>query len=204
MRLYSAPSPAPNPRRVRIFAAEKGIVLEEVMLDLRRRDHKAPAHVLRNSLGQVPVLELDDGTTLSETIAICRYLDARHPEPPLFGRTALEQAQVDMWLRRVELQIGEPVKMYWRHAHPATAALIEQHRDFGRSNLATLDRGMAWLDAELADGGDYLTGNAPTIADIAALTIVDFAALIGMAPIKDHAHVAAWHARMSSRPSHAA
>ncbi len=125
MKLYSAPMPAPNPRRVRMFAAEKGIVLDEVMLDLRRRDHKAPDHAVRNSLGQVPVLELDDSTTISETIAICRYLDAIHAAPPLFGRTALEAAQVDMWIRRVEIQIGEPVKLFWRHAHAATAALID-------------------------------------------------------------------------------
>ncbi|MEH3101389.1 glutathione S-transferase family protein [Sphingomonas adhaesiva] len=204
MKLYSAPMPAPNPRRVRMFAAEKGIALDEVMLDLRQRDHKAPEHVVRNSLGQVPVLELDDGTTLSETIAICRYLDGIHPEPPMFGRTPLEMAQVDMWIRRFEIQIGEPVKMYWRHAHPATAALIEQHRDFGRSNLAALDRAMAWLEGEVADGRTWLTGETLTVVDIAAVTIVDFAELIGMQPIKEAKAVAAWHARMTARPSYAA
>lgn len=204
MKLYSAPMPAPNPRRVRMFAAEKGITLDEVMLDLRQRDHKAPEHVVRNSLGQVPVLELDDGTTISETLAICRYLDGIHPEPPMFGRTPLEMAQIDMWVRRFEIQIGEPVKMYWRHAHPATAALIEQHQDFGRSNLAVLDRAIAWLDGELADGRTWLTGETLTVVDIAAVTIIDFAELIGMQPIKEAKAVAAWHARMQARPSYAA
>lgn len=204
MKLYSAPMPAPNPRRVRMFAAEKGITLDEVMLDLRQRDHKAPDHVVRNSLGQVPVLELDDDTTISETIAICRYLDAIQPEPPLFGATPLEMAQIDMWIRRIEIQIGEPVKMFWRHAHPATAALIEQHQDFGRSNLAHLDRAVTWLDGEMADGRPWITGDRFTIVDVAAVTIIDFADLITMQPIKDRAHVAAWHARMSARPSYAA
>ena len=204
MKLYSAPMPAPNPRRVRMFAAEKGIALDEVMLDLRQRDHKAPDHVVRNSLGQVPVLELDDGTTISETIAICRYLDAIQPAPPLFGTTPLEVAQTDMWIRRIEIQIGEPVKMFWRHAHPATAALIEQHQDFGRSNLANLDRAITWLDGELSDGRPFLTGQTFGVVDIAAVTIIDFAELITMQPIKERANVAAWHARMAARPSYAA
>ena len=109
MIIHSAPMPAPNPRRVRVVAAEKGIVLTEVMLDLRARDHKAIAHLARNSLGQVPVLELEDGTMISETIAICRYLDAIQPDPPLFGRVPVEIAIIEMWIRRIEIQIGEPI-----------------------------------------------------------------------------------------------
>src|ERR1700761_6114970 len=102
MILYGAPNPAPNPRRVRIFLAEKGIELAETPVDLMKREHKSPEHVARNSLGQVPTLELDDGTTISETVSICRYLEALHPEPPMFGRTPVEQALVDMWIRRIE------------------------------------------------------------------------------------------------------
>lgn len=204
MKLYSAPMPAPNPRRVRMFAAEKGIVLDEVMLDLRQRDHKAPDHVARNSLGQVPVLETDHGALISETIAICRYLDATHPEPPLFGRTPMEVATIDMWVRRVEIQIGEPVKMFWRHAHPATAALIDQHQAFGESNRAILARSMAWLDREMADGRSFLVGDALSIVDVAAVTILDFATLIGMAPVTDVPLIAAWHDRMSKRDSYRA
>lgn len=202
MKLYSAPMPAPNPRRVRMFAAEKGIVLDEVMLDLRQRDHKAPDHVLRNSLGQVPVLETDDGAAISETISICRYLEAIRPEPALFGQTPLEIATIDMWVRRIEIQIGEPVKMFWRHAHPATAALIEQHRAFGESNRAILARSMAWLDHEIADGRPFLVGDTFTVADIAAVTIIDFAKLITMEPIKDSLQVGSWHKRITERTSY--
>lgn len=201
MKLYSAPMPAPNPRRVRIFAAEKGIALPEVMLDLRARDHKSDVHLKRNSLGQVPVLELDDGTTISETVSICRYLEAMYPDPPMFGRTPVEIALIDMWVRRIETQLGEPTRMFWRHAHPATAALIEQHVVFGESNRAIIARAMAWFDHEIGDGRAFIAGDAYTIADITALTMVDFASLIGLDPIGDRRNVAAWHDRVSQRPS---
>src|SRR5580658_4865940 len=113
MKLYGAPMPAPNPRRVRIYLVEKGIDLPETPIDLASREHKSPEHLARNSLGQVPTLELDDGATISETVAICRYFEELHPEPPLFGRTPLEKAQVEMWVRRIELQLMSPVGNYW-------------------------------------------------------------------------------------------
>lgn len=204
MKLYSAPMPAPNPRRVRMAAAEKGITLDEIMLDLRQREHKAADHLARNSLGQVPVLVLDDGATIAETVSICRYLDAIHPAPPLFGSTPLEVASTDMWIRRIETQIGEPTKMFWRHAHPATAPLLTQYRDFGASNRALLDQAMGWFDRELSNGRAFIMGDTFTMADIAAVTIIDFAALIGMDPLKDRDHVDAWHKRMAARPSYTA
>ena len=198
MKLYSAPHPSPNPRRVRICAAMKRIDLPEIMLDLRARDHRRDDHLARNALGQVPVLELEDGTMLSETVAICRYLDSLHPEPPLFGRDALEGARVEMWTRRIETQLGEPVRMFWRHAHPATAALLTQHREFGESNRTHVARAMTWLEGEMATGPDYLAADIPTMADIAALTIVDFATLIGLDPLAGVPTIGAWHARMTA------
>lgn len=204
MRLYSAPMPAPNPRRVRMFAAEKGIALDEVMLDLRRREHKSPDHLARNSLGQVPVLESDDGAMIAESVAICRYLDAIVPEPAMFGRTPVEVATVDMWLRRIEIQLGEPVKLFWRHAHPATAALVDQHRAFGEASGAEFQRSLSWLDSELSDRRRFLTSDAPTMVDIAATTIIDFATVIGLDSAQDHARIADWHARMAARPSYTA
>ncbi len=204
MKFYGAPMPAPNPRRVRIFAAEKGISLPEIPLDLRERDHKSPDHMKRNSLGQVPVLELDDGTTITETISICRYLDALHPEPPMFGRTPVEIGVIDMWIRRIEIQLAEPTRMFWRHAHPATAALVEQHVVFGESNRATLARAMDWFDREIADGRTFIAGESYTMCDIAALTMIDFATLIGLDPVGNRTSVAAWHERASARPSAAA
>lgn len=200
MILYGAPNPAPNPRRVRIFLAEKGIDLPETPVDLMKREHKSAEHRSRNSLGQVPTLELDDGTCISETVAICRYLDERHPEPPMFGRSALDRALTDMWIRRVEFVVMTPVSMFWRHAHPRTAALIKQHKDFGESNRENYATGLRWLDGELAEKS-FIGGEAYSMADICALTTVDFADWIGL-PIPDEfAHVKAWHDRVSARPS---
>lgn len=203
MKFYGENSPAPNPRRVRIFLAEKGVDLPQIRVDMRKGEHKSPEHKARNSLGQLPTLELDDGTMLSESVSICRYLESLHPEPPLFGRTALEQAQIDMWIRRVEFQLLIPTGMFWRHAHPFTAHLLEQNTSFGESNRPLVERSLKWLDREL-EGRDWIAGEAYSMADIVALTTVDFAAFIGLEPPEGLANLAAWRARASARPSAAA
>ncbi|HEY9218375.1 MAG TPA: glutathione S-transferase family protein [Phenylobacterium sp.] len=200
MILYGAPYPAPNPRRVRIFLAEKGIDLPETPVDMMKREHKSPEHRARNSLGQVPTLELDDGTTISETVSICRYFEEIHPEPPLFGRTPVEKAQVDMWIRRCEFVVMSPVGNYWRHAHPRTAALLTQFKDFGESNVDTYVGALKWLDRELAER-QFVAGDAYTMADICLLTTVDFAKWIGLPATDEYANVKAWHDRVSGRPS---
>lgn len=201
MKLYGERDPAPNPRRVRIFIAEKGIDLPETRINLRKGEHKAQQHRQRNSLGQVPVLELDDATTISESISICRYLEALHPEPPLFGRTALEQALTDMWIRRIEFVLMTPVGMFWRHAHHLTAALLTQYKDFGESNRDAVARAMHWLDRELSDGRPFIAGKDFSMADIVALTTIDFAKFTGLDQPSDAPHLAAWYARVSERPS---
>ena len=203
MKLYGAPMPAPNPRRVRIFLAEKGVDLAETPIDLRKREHKSPQHRARNSLGQVPTLELDGGTTISETVAICRYFEAIRPEPPLFGETAVEMAQVDMWVRRIEFVLMAPVGNFWRHAHPFTAALMTQFKDFGESNREAYAGAQRWLDREL-EGRTFIAGETFTMADICTLTTVDFAAWIGLPLDAERARLAAWHERVSARPSAAA
>jgi glutathione S-transferase len=203
MKLYGAPMPAPNPRRVRIFLAEKGIDLPETPVNLMKREHKSPEHRARNSLGQVPTLELDDGQTISETVAICRYFEELHPEPALFGRAALEKARVDMWVRRVEFVLTAPVSQYWRHFHPRTAALLTQYKDFGASNAETYANAQLWLDLELA-AGPFIAGEAFGMADICALSTVDFAAWIGLPIDPERTNLLAWHERVSSRPSAAA
>ena len=203
MILYGAPNPAPNPRRVRIFIAEKGLDLPETPVNLMKREHKSDEHKARNSLGQVPTLVLDDGTAISETVAICRYLDETHPGGALFGTTPLERAQVDMWIRRIEFQLMNPVGMFWRHAHPRTAALLTQFKDFGESNRANYESALKWLDRELADK-PFVAGDTYTMADICALCTVDFADWIGLPVADDLANVKAWHARVTARPSAAA
>ena len=200
MKLYGAPMPAPNPRRVRIFLTEKGIDLPETPVDLRKREHKSPEHRARNSLGQVPTLELDDATTISETVAICRYFEETHPEPALFGKTALEKARVDMWVRRMEFVLMTPVGNFWRHAHPFTAALLTQFKDFGESNREAYSNAQRWLDGEL-DGRSFIAGETYTMADICALTTVDFADRIGLPLEPQYDKLTAWHSRVSERPS---
>ncbi len=204
MILYNTAMPAPNPRRVRIFLAEKGVEVDLVEVALIKGEHKMPDHVARNSLGQTPVLELEDGTCLSETVAICRYLESLHPEPPLFGRNALEQAQVDMWVRRVEFQVMSPAGNFWRHAHPFTArVVVPQYKDFGEANRGAYERALIWLDGELA-GREFVAGDMFTMADICALSAVDFADWIGLPVPEAAGNLRAWHARVSARTSAAA
>jgi glutathione S-transferase len=203
MILYGAPNPAPNPRRVRIFLAEKGIDLPETPVNLMKREHKSPEHRARNSLGQVPTLVLDDGTAISETVAICRYFDEVQPDPPLFGTTPTEKALVDMWVRRAEFVLMQPVGAFWRHAHPRTAALLTQYKDFGESNRETYEGALKWLDRELSER-PYLAGEAYTMADICALTTIDFAEWIGLKLPEERANVRAWREGVAARPSAAA
>jgi glutathione S-transferase len=200
MILYGAPMPAPNPRRVRIFLAEKGIELPETPVNMMKREHKSDEHKARNSLGQVPTLVLDDGTAISETVAICRYFEETQPDPPLFGVTAVEKALVDMWVRRVEFMAMMPVGNYWRHAHPLTARLLTQFKDFGESNKETWSGAQKWLDREL-EGREFLVTDRYTIADICLLSTVDFAGWIGLPLDEERTHLKAWHDRVSARPS---
>jgi glutathione S-transferase len=201
MILYGERNPAPNPRRVRIFLSEKGIDLPETRVNMRERQHKSPEHKARNSLGQLPTLELDDGTMISESVSICRYLEATHPAtPPLFGATPLEQATIDMWIRRMEFQLMTPIGMFWRHAHPLTASLLTQFNDFGESNRQSVNNVLGWLDRELADGRDYLAGDY-SMADIVGQTTLDFADFIGLETPAELSNVLAWRARLAARPS---
>ena len=200
MKLYNSAMPAPNPRRVRIFAAEKGIDLPLEEVALAKREHKSDAFREKNSLGQTPVLELDDGTAIAESVSICRYLEELHPANPLFGRNAVERAQVDMWLRRVEFVLMGPVGNYWRHAHPYTAKVVKQFPEFGESNREATAAAMRWFDREL-EGRDFILGDYFSAADIMALCVVDFAKFAGLDMPEDTPHLHAWHKRVSSRPS---
>ena len=200
MILYGAPYPAPNPRRVRIFLAEKGIDLPETAVDLATREHKSDAFRAKNTLGQIPTLELDDGTCISETVAICRYFDEIQPDPPMFGTTPVEKALVDMWVRRAEFAMMAPVSQYWRHAHPRTAALLTQFKDFGESNKLTYQTAQGFLDRELA-GRTWLAGDSYSMADICLLTTVDFAKWIGLPLEPGYENLNAWHSRAAGRPT---
>jgi glutathione S-transferase len=200
MKLYSAPFPAPNPRRVLIAMAEKGLSFPVIDLSIVKAEHKAVEFVAKNSRGQVPVLELDDGTCISESIAICRYLDEVSGGTSLFGATPIERAQIDMWVRRIEFNVMQPVSMFWAHAHPYTARVLTQFKDFGESNRARFEASVVWLNGEL-EGRDFVCGDAFTIADIAAFCTFEFAAWIGLSLPEDATNVSAWFDRINARDS---
>jgi len=200
MILYGAPNPAPNPRRVRIFLAEKGVDLPETLVNMMKREHKSEDFRAKNAMGQIPTLELDDGTCISETVSICRYLEELYPEPPMFGTTPVERAMVDMWIRRIEFSVMMPVGQFWRHAHPRTAALLTQFTDFGELNRATYVGAQKFMNREL-EGHDFVVGNTLTMADICLLSTVDFAEWIGLPMEAEFTNLTAWHARMTARAS---
>ncbi|MGC1303018.1 MAG: glutathione S-transferase [Caulobacteraceae bacterium] len=201
MKLYMERDPAPNPRRVGIYLREKGIELETVRVNIRERAHKAPEHLQRNSLGQLPVLELDDGRMLCESVSICLYLEGMFPEPPLFGRDAYERALIDMWIRRIEFNVAIPVGLFWRHRHPLTAHLLEQHLEFGESNRVRVAKAMRWLDGEMGSRDAFIAGEAFSMADIVAVATIDFATLIGLPVPEDCEALLGWRERMDERAS---
>ena len=167
MKLYSLKS-APNPRRVRIFLAEKRISLPiEEIEDVETGLHRAPEFRAKNSLAQLPVLELDDGTTLTESVAICRYFEETVPEPPLFGRSTIERAQVEMWNRRMEIELLLPTIDVFVHTHSFWAGKREQMPDWGARQKAHLVERMRWLDGELKDR-QFIGVDRYNIADITA------------------------------------
>ena len=203
MLFYNSPNPAPNPRRVRIFAAEKGIVLPTRDLSIPDREHKADEFLALNPRGQTPALQLDDATVISESVAICRDLEGMHPEPPLCGRHRREQALIEMWSRRVEMILVPPVGAVWVHTHPFTARLPGRNAEWGESNRPRVEEALRFFDSAL-QGREFLAADHYTIADILLLTTVDFAGFIGIAMSDDLASLRAWHARVSARPGAAA
>jgi glutathione S-transferase len=200
MKLYDAPF-APNPRRVRWVMVEKGIEqLEVVSLDLLKGEHKTPEHRARAGLPQVPALELDDGTVITESIAICRYLECRWPEPNLFGRTPEETAQIEMWQRRAELGVATPLMLWVRHAAPPLAALEQQDPAIAEHYRKAGVAGLRLLDERLA-GRAWLAADRLTIADITAFIGLDFARLVRFRPPEELADLGRWAAAMRARPA---
>jgi len=200
MKLYDA-GRAPNPRRVRVFLAEKGVTVPVVSIDLARLEHKAPAYVAVNPLQRTPALELDDGTVISESIAICRYFEELHPEPPLFGTGALERARVEMWQRRLEFGLLGTVAAVFRHLHPAMAEMeVPQVAAWGETNKPRVIEFLRFLDGELADRR-FIAGDRFSIADITGLVGLDFMKPAKLSLPDDLANVRRWHAELAARPS---
>jgi glutathione S-transferase len=194
-------SRAPNPRRVRIFLAEKGLVIPLEQIDMMRNEHRSDTFTALNPLQQVPVLVLDDGTAISETMAICRYLEELHPEPSLFGRTPLERATIEMWNRRMELGLMFRVAQAFRHTHPAMAELERpQIEAWGVLNRTKALEHLVLLDRTLASH-PFVAGAEFSIADITTLVAIDFMKPAKIARPADLTHVVRWYEAVSARPS---
>lgn len=203
MKLYDG-GRAVNPRRVRIFLAEKGIKVPIEPVDIGAMQHRTEAFAAINPMRRLPALVLDDGTVITESIAICRYFEALQPDPPLFGRGALEIAQVEMWNRRAEFNLMGPVTTVFQHLHPFMKPLVNpQVPDWGEANKPRVYEFLQLLDGELKKR-PYVAGNDFTVADITAFTAVDFMKVPKL-PLPDELiNVRRWHQQVSARPSAAA
>lgn len=204
MLFYDAANPAPNPRRVRVYLAEKGLSVPTETVSIVAGEHRGAAFLKVNPLGQIPALAFDDGSVLTESIAICRYFEALHPEPPMFGAGARGVAEVDQWIRRVELRLMSPLAMVWAHTHPFTARVVKpRYTEFGESQRPRVVAAMREVDRAL-DGREWLDGKGYSMADIVLLTTIDFAAFVGVGVPDDMAALRGWHGRATARPSSAA
>ena len=194
---------APNPRRVRVFLAEKGLKVPLEEVDIMKSVNRQPPFLAKNPLGGIPVLELDDGRLIAESVAICRYFEVLHPEPALFGTGAFEMATVEMWNRRIELALFVPVGMVWAHLHELTRTRIKQIPEVGEQSRKAVEARYRWLDEELANR-PFLAGDKYSIADITLLIAIDFAKFNNISIQPDQKNLARWHQSVSSRPSAAA
>ncbi len=202
MKLYTY-SGAPNPRRVHIYLAERGIEVPFEQVDIMQRANRTPEFMSQvNAMGGLPVLELDDGSHIAESVAICRYFEALHPEPPLFGSTPYEQGIVEMWIRRIELNFMVPVGMVWIHGSPLTRAVMKNQIAAAADQYRAVVQGyFGFLDRHLADH-DFLTGETYSVADILALCTLDFAAKLNDLPHSpEQKHLTRWYESVSTRPS---
>lgn len=191
---------APNPRRVRVFLAEKGIEVPTEQVDIAKAENRQPPYLAKNPMGGVPILELDDGTYLAETVAICRYFEETQPEPPLFGTSIQDRALVEMWNRRMELEVWNRVTGTFQHTHDFFKGRIEQVPEWGEVCKKAAFSRLAWLDEELA-GRDFVAGDRYTIADITLLCAIDFGRVTGIKVGGDQKNLARWHEAVSARPS---
>jgi len=200
MKLYDAPI-APNPRRVRWVMAEKGIAdIEVVPVSIPDGEHKQADYLAKAGLPNLPMLEMDDGTTITESLAICRYLESLYPEPNLFGTSPKETAVIEMWTRRAELTVATPFMLGVRLSHPGFAALEAPAPEVGAWNQQTGLRALKVLDRRLAES-EWLGADRLTIADIVAFIGIDFARIVRLRPPEELTHVVRWAEAMRERPA---
>jgi glutathione S-transferase len=192
---------APNPRRLRIFVAEKGLKIPVEQVDIFTGQNRTPEMLAKNPAGGLPVMELDDGTHLAESVAICRYLESLHPEPNMMGKNSREQADIEMWNRRVELGLFSAAGRAFQHTNELFKARIKQFPEYGATQRESVTQQLQWLDAQIGNK-PFIAGDRFTIADITAEVAVDFAAqAAGVIADPGLKNLARWHQSVSSRPS---
>jgi glutathione S-transferase len=199
MKIYDS-AQAPNPRRVRVFLAEKGINVPYEQVNLGTADNRKPDFLKINPTGGVPVLQLDDGTNIAESVAICRYFEELHPEPNLMGKDAKEKAVIEMWNRRMEFEILSNSAGSFRNTSDFFKGRIPQVKEYGEVCHAAALKRLEWLDQELANR-EFIAGNRFTIADITALIGIDFGRTTKIRISPEQKNLARWHEAVSSRPS---
>jgi len=200
MKIYDFPL-APNPRRVRIFLAEKNLEIVYVHVDIMKGENRTVEFMEKNPLGGLPVLEFDDGTYLTESVAICRYFEGIQPEPPLMGTDPRDIAFVEMWNRRMEFELLSPIANYLQHTLPMFKERVKQIPEFAEVRLDHGLKRIEWLDSILAQR-PFVAGDHYTIADITAQVAIDLGLNLAGLKIPEGArHVKRWHETVSSRPS---
>jgi glutathione S-transferase len=199
MKIYDSKT-APNPRRVRIFLAEKGIQVPYEDVDINNAVNRGPEFRKKNPMGTLPVLELDDGTCIAESVAICRYFEELQPNPPLMGVDARDRAIVEMWQRRMELALLLPTADAFRQRHEFFKGRIAQVPEYAEVQKKNAESCLVWLNEVLADR-PFIAGERYTIADISALCAIDFGRVSKIRIQPDQQHLARWYEAVSSRPS---
>jgi glutathione S-transferase len=199
MKLYDLRT-GTNTRRVRIFLAEKGVKLPTVEVDMVKGENKTPDYLSKNPMGTMPLLELDDGTLLAESVAICGYIEELQPEPPLFGTTPIERALIEMWNRRMELELLIPIIDNFVHSSAFYKECLSQVADIAHRGRMHAQVRMRWLDSELAKRA-FITGVRCTIADITAQCAHILGKNTGTPIPDDLQHLARWFSDVSKRPT---
>ena len=200
MKLYDLPA-SPNARRVRVFIAEKQLQIDVVSINMMTGENKTEEYLSKNPLGRMPLLELDDGTCIAESIAICRYLENEHPDPPLFGTSSLEQATIEMWQRRMEFQFLNPMINIFRNTHEMWKDRMIQIPQIAEIESKDVKEKMVWLNREL-EGREYIAGETYSVADITAqCAFVMGKAAVGIRIPGDLSNLDAWWSRVTSRPT---
>ena len=199
MKLYDLPA-SPNARRVRIFIAEKDLDIPTQPVDMTKGENQRPEFLTKNSLGKMPVLELDNGTCITESAAICRYLEEIYPEPLLLGRDALERAQVEMWNRRMEIEFLMPLMQVFVHTHDMWKGVVAQIPEWGEVCRKNTLAKFKWLDGEIADR-DFVVNDTYTVADITLQCAIVLGKAVGVRASENLANVNTWFDRVAARPT---